>query len=142
MCKLFQYHWSWVFLTLIYLTVQDALKRQSPIREVNFFQKNIRGGDVLDYTNKHFEKIARERGFYSKELIEKIKENKGSLANLVEIPDDIRKIFRTAEDIAPEWHIKMLGAFQKHTENAVSKKLNYLIYLIRVNFNINHRFFF
>ena len=88
------------------------------------FQKNIRGGDVLDYTNKHFEKIARERGFYSKELIEKIKENKGSLANLVEIPDDVRKIFRTAEDIAPEWHIKMLGAFQKHTENAVSKTIN------------------
>jgi ribonucleoside-diphosphate reductase alpha chain len=69
-------------------------------------------------------KVAKERGFYSTDLMEKIAKS-GTVNNLKEIPDDIKKIFVTAHDISPEWHVKMQAAFQRHTENAVSKTVNF-----------------
>lgn len=74
--------------------------------------------------NPYFEKIAKERGFYSTELMDKIAE-KGSVHGLKEVPEDIRKIFITSHDITPEEHIKMQAAFQKYTDNAVSKTVNF-----------------
>lgn len=75
-------------------------------------------------TNPLFEKIAKERGFYSEGLMERIsKEN--SIQGFHEIPEDVRGLFVTAHDIAPEWHIRIQAAFQKYTENAVSKTVNF-----------------
>jgi len=74
-------------------------------------------------TNPIFEKIAKEKGFYSRKLMVEIAK-KGSLQDLKEVPKEIKKIFVTAFDIEPEWHIKMQAAFQKHTDNAVSKTVN------------------
>jgi ribonucleoside-diphosphate reductase alpha chain len=74
--------------------------------------------------NPHFEKLAKENGFYSPELIDKISE-RGSIRGLKEIPEKIKKIFVTSHDIAPEDHIKMQAAFQKFTDNAVSKTVNF-----------------
>jgi ribonucleoside-diphosphate reductase alpha chain len=62
-------------------------------------------------------------GFYSERLIEKIAQT-NSIAEISEIPESVRRIFVTTVDISPEWHIKMQAAFQKHTENAVSKTIN------------------
>ncbi len=74
--------------------------------------------------NPYFEELAKEKDFYSKELMEKIAEE-GSLHNFKEIPDEVKKIFVTAHDIAPEWHVRMQAAFQKYVDNAVSKTVNF-----------------
>ena len=70
--------------------------------------------------NRLFEKAAKKVGIYNDEMLEKIY-GVNSIQNVVGIPQDIKKIFRTAYDISPEWHIKMQAAFQKYVDNAVSK---------------------
>ncbi len=85
--------------------------------------------EVMDKTklvevNPIFEEVAKERGFYSEKLMEKIAE-KGSLHEIDEVPEDVKRIFVTAHDIVPIWHIRMQAAFQKYTDNAVSKTVNF-----------------
>ncbi|OGM23168.1 ribonucleoside-diphosphate reductase, adenosylcobalamin-dependent [Candidatus Woesebacteria bacterium RIFCSPLOWO2_01_FULL_39_21] len=77
----------------------------------------------LDFTNPFFEKVARERGFYSDEIMRKVIEH-GTVRDIQEIPEDVRRIFGTAHEIHPDWHVKMQAAFQKYTDNAVSKTIN------------------
>ncbi|MCD6325197.1 hypothetical protein J7L97_02795, partial [Candidatus Bathyarchaeota archaeon] len=80
-------------------------------------------GTQLFEVNPVFEKIAEERGFHSPELLTKVAKE-GSIQRIKEIPSDVRKIFVTALDIAPEWHVRMQAAFQKYTDNAVAKTVN------------------
>ncbi|MBI5056146.1 MAG: vitamin B12-dependent ribonucleotide reductase [Nitrospirae bacterium] len=88
------------------------------------FVRNVLEGTKLYEVNPIFEKIAKERGFWSRELIDKIAE-KGSLQGITEVPDDVKKFFITAHDISPLDHIRMQAAFQKHVDNAVSKTVNF-----------------
>jgi len=74
--------------------------------------------------NPLFEEIARQEGFYTEDLMKKIA-RKGSIQNIEEIPELIRKIFVTAMDLNPEDHVRMQAAFQKHIDNAVSKTVNF-----------------
>jgi ribonucleoside-diphosphate reductase alpha chain len=88
------------------------------------FVRNVLEGTKLYEVNPYFEKIAKERGFWSRELIEKIAE-KGTLHDIDEVPEDVKKIFITAHDISPLDHVRMQAAFQKHVDNAVSKTVNF-----------------
>jgi ribonucleoside-diphosphate reductase alpha chain len=88
------------------------------------FVRNVMEGTKLLEVNPYFEAVARERGFYSEELMMKIAKH-GTLAGIDEVPEDVKRVFVTAFDIAPEWHVKMQAAFQKYCDNAVSKTINF-----------------
>ncbi|WP_069651032.1 vitamin B12-dependent ribonucleotide reductase [Caloranaerobacter ferrireducens] len=94
-----------------------------PLFAVSYI-RNVMDNDKLIEVHPLFKKIAKERGFYSEELMERIAEE-GSLAHIDEIPEDIKKVFVTAHDISPLWHVKMQAAFQEHVDNAVSKTVNF-----------------
>lgn len=103
--------------------IANASSGVEPLFAVSFV-KNVMDGTRLVEVNPAFEAIARERGFYSAELMERIARH-GTLHDMPEVPADVRRIFVTAHDISPEYHIRMQAAFQKYTDNAVSKTVNF-----------------
>jgi len=94
-----------------------------PLFAISYY-RNVMDNDKLVEVDPLFEEIAKERGFYSRQLMEKIAENT-SIQEMKEIPEDVRKIFVTAHDISPEWHVRMQAAFQKYVHNATSKTINF-----------------
>ena len=88
------------------------------------YTKNVMDKDVLLYINRHFERTMKEQGLYSDELMKSISET-GTIREIEKIPEEIRRVFVTAHDITPYWHIQMQGAFQRYVDNAVSKTVNF-----------------
>jgi ribonucleoside-diphosphate reductase alpha chain len=89
------------------------------------FAKNTIEGKRMFYTSRYFEKALKDRGLYSEELLERIQENKGSIQDMTELPEDLRKTFVVAGDIKPNQHINIQAAFQKYVDNAISKTINF-----------------
>jgi ribonucleoside-diphosphate reductase alpha chain len=94
-----------------------------PIFALAFLRHVLEGKELLE-ANPYFEALAKQDGFYSEDLMRKIAHS-GNIQNVSEIPENIRKLFVTAHDISPEDHIRMQAAFQKYTDNAVSKTVNF-----------------
>src|SRR2546430_15192907 len=81
------------------------------------------GERVLTFVNETFERIAKERGFSSDALMREIAK-RGSLAGIPGVPEVAARIFMTSLDINHEWHVRHQAAFQRYTDNGVSKTIN------------------
>jgi ribonucleoside-diphosphate reductase alpha chain len=79
---------------------------------------------ILREVNHVFESAAERGGFLSDELVEDISE-KGTLQHRDEVPTDLKRVFVTAHDIAPYWHMRMQAAFQRHCDSSISKTINF-----------------
>ncbi len=88
------------------------------------FTRNVMGGAELVEVNPLFETALIKETLYSDDVMKKVALS-GTIQNIAELPKDIRKVFVCAHDITPEWHVKIQAAFQKHTDNAVSKTINF-----------------
>jgi ribonucleoside-diphosphate reductase alpha chain len=94
-----------------------------PLFAVVFTRRILDNQQFLE-VHPYFEQVAHARGFHSRWLLEEVGRHK-SLSDLEEIPTDVRRVFVTAYDVDPEWHIRMQAEFQRFTDNAVSKTVNF-----------------
>ena len=94
-----------------------------PLFAVSYVRRVMEGTELVE-VHPYFEALAKKRGFYSPELMKSIAQS-GSIRDFPEIPQDLRRLFVTAHEVTPYWHIRIQGAFQKYTDNAVSKTVNF-----------------
>lgn len=103
-------------------TIAGCSSGIEPLFAISYVRRILESTQFLE-TNSLFEEVAMGKGFYDKKLLMEIAK-KGSIQHMKKIPHSVRRLFVTAFDISPEWHVKMQAAFQKYTDNAVSKTVN------------------
>ncbi len=95
-----------------------------PLFSLAFRKHNILEGQTLYYVDRNFERVARERGFYSEELMGYLSDG-GSLLKREDVPDDVKRLFHVSADISPDYHVLMQAAFQANTDAGISKTINF-----------------
>ena len=96
-----------------------------PLFALAYVRGHVLDEDELIVVNPLFERVARERGFYSPELMQVIAQ-RGGCQGLAQVPEDVQCVFVTAHDITSEWHVRIQAAFQTHgVDNATSKTINF-----------------
>ncbi len=88
------------------------------------YTRNILDGAKMIEANPYFEEAAKKGGFYSEELMKQLAGG-AHLSDMAGVPTEVKKVFVTAHEISPEWHVEMQSVFQKYTDNAVSKTVNF-----------------
>ena len=104
--------------------IANASSGIEPIFALAFRKQNILEGKTLFYVDKNFERISKERGFFSEDLLEHLSDG-GSLQDRDDVPDDIKRLFHVASDISPRDHVMMQAAFQEATDAGISKTVNF-----------------
>ena len=94
-----------------------------PIFAMSYIRNILDGAHMVE-VNPYFEEVAKDEDFYSEELMEKLATGV-QLHTIEGIPDDVKRLFVTAHEVSPEWHVRMQAAFQDYTDNAVSKTVNF-----------------
>lgn len=94
-----------------------------PLFSLAFFRNVLNGARLIE-VNEYFKRVAKEKGFYSEELMKKIADE-GTIQHEEDIPDEVKKVFVCAHDVEPDWHIKMQAAFQRHCDSSISKTTNF-----------------
>ncbi len=103
--------------------IADCSSGIEPLFALSFVKKVMEGQELV-YVDPFFEKVAKQGGFHSDSLMKRLSRT-GSVAKIKNVPPDVRKIFTTAFDVSPYWHVAMQAAFQKYTGLAVSKTVNF-----------------
>ncbi|MCK9238991.1 vitamin B12-dependent ribonucleotide reductase [Desulfocurvus sp.] len=87
------------------------------------FSRHVMDGEKLVESNPYFEQALKDAGAWSETLMEEVART-GRVGQVEHLPESLRRVFVTAMEIGPQWHLKMQAAFQRHTDNAVSKTVN------------------
>jgi ribonucleoside-diphosphate reductase alpha chain len=95
-----------------------------PLFALSYRRRKVLDDDEMLEVYPYFDEVARREGFFSDALMSRVADE-GSVRHIDEVPDVWRRVFATAHDVTPEWHIKLQAAFQAATDNAVSKTVNF-----------------
>lgn len=103
--------------------IADCSSGIEPIYSVAYLRRSFESERML-FVHPLFERYAREHGFYTDAILSRI-DTSGSLTQISEIPERARRLFVTAHEVGPKWHVQMQAAFQIHIDAAVSKTINF-----------------
>jgi ribonucleoside-diphosphate reductase alpha chain len=103
--------------------IADCSSGIEPVYALVYKRLSFESEQML-FAHPLFEEYARKHGFYSESLMERISQT-GSLHHISEAPEEAKRLFVTTHEIAPEWHVRMQAAFQRHIDAAVSKTINF-----------------
>lgn len=93
-----------------------------PLFALALHRENVLEGQSLSETNQLFVDYLKKNNWYSEKIIQQV--NQTGMIGATDLPDKVKNLFKTSLEIEPHWHIKHQVAFQKHTDNAVSKTIN------------------